>query len=154
MTINVKLPRPGAAALCVLAACACAANMGAYFGAAWGGMLSFLCCLLLLLLALLLRPKAKEAIACGLSGGVFSLMHTLGYSYDTIDSYGLILKSTATLLRGADGICTHFTARIRSLAICRYRRRMEMRMSCIILRSFRITATADTENYFLTMQKK
>ena len=95
MTINVKLPRRGAVGALT------GGILGAYFGAAWGGMLSFLCCLLLLLLALLLRPKAKEAIACGLSGGVFSLMHTLGYSYDTIDSYGLILKSTATLLRGA-----------------------------------------------------
>ena len=101
MTIKLRLPGVGAMAACAAAACACAAFMGAYFGAAWGGMTGFLSCLLLFVLAWGLRPTRGEAAACVLSGGVFSVMHTLGYSYDTIDSYGLILKSTKTLLTGA-----------------------------------------------------
>lgn len=101
MTIELKLP--GAAALlgCAAAACACASWMGAYFGAAWGGMAGFMCCLLLFALALVLRPTRGEIIACGLAGGVFGVMHTLGHSYDTLDSYGLILKSVKTMVSGA-----------------------------------------------------
>ena len=101
MTIELKLPRLRALFGCGLAACACASWMGAYFGAAWGSMAAFLCCALLFVGALALRPTKGEAIACGLSGGVFGVMHTLGYSYDTMDSYGMILKSTKTLLAGA-----------------------------------------------------
>lgn len=101
MTIQMKLPGLGVMAGCAAAACACAGFMGAYFGAAWGSMTGFLACFLLFLLALGLRPTKKEIIACGLSGCVFSVMHTLGYSYDTIDSYGLILKSAKTMLSGA-----------------------------------------------------
>ena len=101
MTIELKLPRVRAVFGCGVLACACASWMGAYFGAAWGSMAAFLCCLLLFLGALVLRPTKGEAMACGLCGGVFGAMHTLGYSYDTMDSYGLILKSTKTLLTGA-----------------------------------------------------
>lgn len=88
-------------ALCAAAACACASWLSAYFGAPWSGAASYLCCLLLFLSAVMLRPTRGEAIACGLAGGVFGVMHTLGYSYDTINSYGLILKNTKTLLCGA-----------------------------------------------------
>ncbi|MBE5799087.1 MAG: hypothetical protein E7321_03965 [Clostridiales bacterium] len=101
MTIKLKLPGAKAVFGCAAAACACASWMGAYFGAAWGSMAAFLCCCLLFVLALGLRPTRSEMIACGLSGCVFSVMHTLGYSYDTIDSYGLILKSSKTMLCGA-----------------------------------------------------
>lgn len=101
MTIKLKLPGALAMLGCAAAACACASLMGAYFGAAWGSMTGFLACFLLFSLALILRPVKKEILACGLSGCVFSAMHTLGYSYDTINSYGLILKSTKTMLSGA-----------------------------------------------------
>ena len=103
MTIKLRLPGVGGIAASAAAACACASWMGAYFGAAWGGMTGFLVCLLLFVLAWGLRPAKGEAIACLLSGGVFAVMHTLGYSYDTLDSYGLILKSTKTLIAG--GLC-------------------------------------------------
>ena len=99
--MTLKLPRLSTGALCAAAACACASFMGAYFGAAWGGTPSFLCCLLLFLSAAALRPTKGEALACALCGGVFGVMHTLGYSYDTIDSYGLILKNAGTLRTGA-----------------------------------------------------
>ena len=101
MTMQVKLPGLPAAALCTVAACACASFLSAYFGAAWSGMAAFLCCLLLFLSAVMLRPTRGETVACALSGGVFGVMHTLGYSYDTIDSYGLILKNAGTMLTGA-----------------------------------------------------
>ena len=101
MTIELKLPRLGAMFGCGAAACACASWLNAYFGAAWGSMAAFLCCLLLFLSAIMLRPTRGEAVACGLSGCVFGVMHTLGYSYDTLDSYGMILKSVKTLLAGA-----------------------------------------------------
>ena len=99
--MTLKLPGLSVSALCAAAACACASWLGAYFGAAWGGMASFLCCLLLFLFTAMLRPTKGEAITCTLSGGVFGVMHTLGYSYDTIDSYGLILKNARTMCAGA-----------------------------------------------------
>ncbi len=108
MTLNniradrcVQLPGPWACSLCAAAACACSAWLGGYFGAAWGGMASFLCCLLLFVFALSLRPQRNEGIACGLVGGAFGVLHTLGYSYDTLNSYGLVLKSMKTLVSGA-----------------------------------------------------
>ncbi|MBQ8617906.1 MAG: hypothetical protein IJ418_10430 [Clostridia bacterium] len=101
MTIKLRLPGAAALAGCAAAACACASWMGAYFGQAWGSMAGFLSCLLLFVSALALRPQKGEAIACGLAGCVFSVMHTLGYSYDAIDSYGLILSSAKTLATAA-----------------------------------------------------
>ena len=100
MTMQVRLPGLATAAVCAAAACACASFLSAYFGAAWSGMAAFLCCLLLFLSAVMLRPTRGETVACALSGGVFGVMHTLGYSYDTIDSYGLILKNAGTLRTG------------------------------------------------------
>lgn len=97
--MNVK--RPVLAALCVPAACACAAALSAYFGAAWSGMASFLCCLLLLLAAAALRPTRREAAVCAVFGGAFGVMYTLGYSYDTVDSYALVLRNAGTMARGA-----------------------------------------------------
>ena len=101
MTIKLKLPGVPAMLGCAAAACACASWMGAYFGEAWGSMAGFLACALLFVSALMLRPTRSESIACGLGGCVFSVMHTLGYSYDMLDSYGLILKSMKTLVTGA-----------------------------------------------------
>ena len=100
MNNQLRLLRPRTAAFLVGAACVCSACLKAYFGAEWGGMASFLCCLLLFFCAAALRPERKEAAACLLSGGVFGVMHTLGYSYDAVDSYGLILKNTRTLTTG------------------------------------------------------
>ena len=65
-----------------------------------GGMALFLCCFFLLLFAVSVSPTKKEAIACAVAGIIFGVMHTLGYSYDTLDSYGLIFKNTRTLIGG------------------------------------------------------
>ena len=101
MTIKLRLPGVPALFGCAAAACASASFMGAYFGQAWGSMAGFLSCALLFVSALMLRPRKGEMIACGLAGSVFSVMHTLGYSYDTINSYGLILRSAKTLATAA-----------------------------------------------------
>ena len=101
MTIEVKLPRLRAFFACAVAACLCASWLGVYFEAAWGLTASFLCCLLLFSCAITLHPTKKEVLACGISGCVYGVMHTLGYSYDTINSYGLIFKSARSLTDGA-----------------------------------------------------
>lgn len=101
MNNQLQLPRLGTAAALAAAACACASWLGGYFGAGWNSMASFLCCLLLFVTAFALRPTKKELAACGIAGVVFGVMHTIGYSYDTIDSYGLILKNLGTLISGA-----------------------------------------------------
>lgn len=98
--MTIRLPGIRAVFACIAAACAMGASLAAYFGAAWGGMAAFLSCALLLLAACALRPTRGEAAACGLSGAVFGAMHTIGYSYDSIDSYGLILKNGRTLIIG------------------------------------------------------
>lgn len=99
--MTIRLPGLRAVFACAAAACAMGSSLTAYFGAAWGGMAAFLCCALLLLLGCALRPTRGEAIASGLSGAVFGAMHTIGYSYDSINSYGLILKNGRTLVIGA-----------------------------------------------------
>ena len=101
--MTIKLPGLRAVFACAAASCAMASALTAYFGAAWGGMAAFISCLLLLLAACALRPTRGEAAACGLLGAAFGVMHTVGYSYDTINSYGLILKNMKTLLIG--GLC-------------------------------------------------
>lgn len=99
--MTIHLPGLRAVFACMAISCAMGSSLTAYFGAAWGGMAAFLCCALLLLAACALRPTRGEAIACALSGAVFGAMHTIGYSYDSIDSYGLILKNGRTLVLGA-----------------------------------------------------
>ena len=100
MNNQLRLPRPGVSAALAAAACACAAWIRQYFGADAGSMALALCCLLLMLCAAALRPTRKEAAACAVTGAAFGIMHTLGYSYDTMDSYGLILKNMGTLIGG------------------------------------------------------
>ena len=95
------VPRLRVLTLCALGASACSYCLGGYFGAAWGGMAAFFCCFLLFACAFALRPDKSEAIACILMGGVFGVMHTLGYSYDTLDSYRMIMKSMKTMVSGA-----------------------------------------------------
>lgn len=100
MNNQLRLPRPGVSAVLAAAACVCASWIRQYFGADAGSMALALCCLLLMLCAAALRPTRKEAAACAVTGAAFGVMHTLGYSYDTMDSYGLILKNAGTLVGG------------------------------------------------------
>lgn len=127
--MTMKLPGLGAAFACAAAGCAMSASLAAYFGAAWGGMAAFLCCTLLLFAACALRPARGEAIACGLCGAVFGAMHALGYSYDSIDSYGLILKNSRTLVTG---LLAMISLAVFAACVCLVLIRMidRMRMSC------------------------
>jgi len=101
MNNQLRLPRAGVSMALAAAACVFATWISRYFGAEAGGMALFLCCLLLMLCTAALRPTRKEAVACAVTGAAFGIMHTLGYSYDTMDSYGLILKNAGTLVSGA-----------------------------------------------------
>lgn len=92
-----NLPRLRAVPLCFFAAVASATAMGAYFGEAMQGTAALIACLLLYWGALALRPSRKEAALCALVGAAFSLSRVLGFSYDAMDSYGLIMRSAGTL---------------------------------------------------------
>ena len=91
-----NLPRLRAVPLCFFAAVASATAMGAYFG--MQGTAALIACLLLYWGALALRPSRREAALCALLGAAFSLSRVLGLSYDTMDSYGLIMRSAGTLV--------------------------------------------------------
>ena len=84
-------------ALSGFAACACAAWLGAYFGAAFGGTATLMACWLLFLAIHCLRPDTKDVAACAGLGALFSFFRVFGFSYDAQDSYGLVFKSLATL---------------------------------------------------------
>ena len=92
-----NLPRLRAVPLCFFAAVASAAAMGAYFGEAMQGTAALIACMLLFWGACAVRPSRKEAALCALLGVAFSLSRVLGLSYDTMDSYGLIMRSAGTL---------------------------------------------------------
>ncbi len=98
---DIRLPGARGIVLCLAAALVCSAGLQGYFGAAFGGMMTFVGLMMVFLSALSLRPTRAEIAACLLMGGVFGVMHTLGFSYDAIDSYGMILKNMRTLLSGA-----------------------------------------------------
>ncbi len=87
--------------VCALCACICSAGLYQYLGPAWGSMAAFFCCFLLFCVCAALRPQKGEVISCLLMGGVFGSMHTIGHSYDTLNSYGLIMRNMKTLLSGA-----------------------------------------------------
>lgn len=103
MNDQLQLPRMRTTAILTVAACACASWLGGYFGAEWNTMVSYMCCLLLMLCAAALRPTKRETTACAMVGTAFGVMYTLGYSYDTMDSYGLVLKNIGTLFSA--GLC-------------------------------------------------
>ncbi len=92
-----NLPRLRAVPLCFFAAVASATAMGAYFGEAMQGTAALIACMLLFWGACAVRPSRKEAALCALLGAAFSLSRVLGLSYDTMDSYGLIMRSAGTL---------------------------------------------------------
>lgn len=97
--MNLTCPRLRDAAAAGIAACACAAWLGAYFGAA--GTPAFAACWLLFLAAQAVCPSRREVLCGALLGALFAVMRVLGFSYDSLDSYGMILKSGSTLLRAA-----------------------------------------------------
>ena len=85
--------------LLFLAAMACAAAMGGYFP--FGGTGAALSCFFLFLLTAAVRPTRREWGLGAIPAALFTFFRTVGYSYDTTDSYGLLLKNAKTLLSGA-----------------------------------------------------
>ena len=84
-------------ALSGMAACACAAWLGAYYGAAFGGTAAFISCWLLFLIAHAMRPGKRELTSCAGFGALFSFFRLFGYSYDAQDSYGMVFKNLNAL---------------------------------------------------------
>lgn len=94
--MNLPCPRLRTVAAAGVAACICAVWLGAYFGGA--GTPALVAIWLLFLAALAVRPSRREVLCSMLLGALFAVMRVLGFSYDGIDSYGMILKSRGTLL--------------------------------------------------------
>lgn len=97
----IKAPRLRDGALCGVLALASSAWLGAYFGSLFGGTAALIACFMLFMAARMAEPTRGEIIGSALLGGFFAAMRVLGYSYDTIDSYGLVLKNMKTLVCGA-----------------------------------------------------
>ena len=97
----IREPSMKSVPVCLIASVASAWAMGSYFGAQMQGTAAMIACLMLYLAVCALRPDRKTALLCGLFGAAFSAFRVLGYSYDTLNSYGLIMKSAGTLLRAA-----------------------------------------------------
>ncbi|MDY5348338.1 MAG: DUF6020 family protein [Candidatus Ventricola sp.] len=94
----IQRPRLRSVLACGVLSIVCSAWMGAYFGASCGGTAAMLACFFLFLGSTMASPRWREAVPCALLGVFFAAMRVLGFSYDTIDSYGLVLKSGRTLL--------------------------------------------------------
>ena len=101
MSTTIQIPRLRVIGACGLLAMICSTAAGAYFGPLFGGTAALMACWLLFVLICCLKPSRRETAASLTLGGFFAVMRVLGYSYDTIDSYGLILKNGKTLLCGA-----------------------------------------------------
>ena len=106
----LQFPRLRTAALLGVAAIACSSWLGAYFGAAYSTTAVLLACWFLFLGATMVMPRAREAALCALLGAFFAAMRTLGYSYDQLDSYGMVLKSAQTLVTGSLACIALFAA--------------------------------------------
>ena len=100
----ISIPRLRVLLVCALGASACSFGLNRYFGAGWGGMAAFLCCFLLFVICAALQPGKRDTAACLLMGGAFGVMHTIGYSYDTLNSYGMIMRNMETFFSGVYGM--------------------------------------------------
>ena len=97
--MTIQLPRLRFLAPLFAASVFCAAALGGYFP--FGGASVLLACFLLFLLAASVRPTRREWGMAAIPAALFAFFRTVGYSYDTTDSYGLLLKNAKTLLSGA-----------------------------------------------------
>lgn len=104
----IMWPRMRTLALLFLAAIACAAAMDGYFP--FGGTGAALSCFFLFLLTAAVRPTRREWGLGAISAALFAFFRTAGYSYDTTDSYGLLLRNAETLLSGMLAMAALFAA--------------------------------------------
>ena len=106
--MTIQLPRLRFLAPLFAASVFCAAALGGYFP--FGGASVLLACFLLFLLAASVRPTRREWGMAAIPAALFAFFRTVGYSYDTTDSYGLLLKNAKTLLSGALAMAALFAA--------------------------------------------
>lgn len=97
----IRTPSLKLIALFLAASIAAATAMGAYFGAAMQGTAAMLACLMLFFGAYALRPGKKEMGFAVVLGAAFAAFRVIGFSYDALDSYTLIMKSMSTLMTAA-----------------------------------------------------
>ena len=93
----IRTPTLKSIPVCLAAAIAAACAMGAYFGAAMQGTAAMIACFMLFTGACALNPGKQERVFASLLGAAFSAFRVIGYSYDALDSYGLIMKNGSTL---------------------------------------------------------
>lgn len=113
--MSVTLPCPKKLALLFALSVLCAAAMGSYFP--FGGASVLLACFLLFVLTAAVRPTRQELVIGAFPSALFAFFRTVGYSYDTTDSYGLLLKSAKTLISGALAMAALFAAALCAVAL-------------------------------------
>ena len=106
--MTITLPRLRFLAPLFAASVFCASALGGYFSSGSAGAL--IACFLLFLLTAAVRPTRREWGMGAIPAALFAFFRTVGYSYDTIDSYGLLLKNAQTMLRGAAAMAALFAA--------------------------------------------
>ena len=106
--MTITLPRLRFLAPLFAASVFCASALGGYFSSGSAGALT--ACFLLFLLTAAVRPTRREWCTGAIPAALFAFFRTVGYSYDTIDSYGLLLKNAQTMRRGAAAMAALFAA--------------------------------------------
>lgn len=106
--MTIQLPRLRMIALCGVAAAAAASAIGGYFP--FGGAAVMIACWMLFIGAIAAKPRSREVWIGAIPAAVFAVGRTVGYSYETLDSYGLLLKNAKTLLSGGAAMAAMFAA--------------------------------------------
>lgn len=106
--MTITLPRLRFLAPLFAASVFCASALGGYFSSGSAGAL--IACFLLFLLTAAVRPTRREWCTGAIPAALFAFFRTVGYSYDTMDSYGLLLKNAQTMRRGAAAMAALFAA--------------------------------------------
>ena len=106
--MTITLPRLRFLAPLFAASVFCASALSGYFSSGSAGAL--IACFLLFLLTAAVRPTRREWCTGAIPAALFAFFRTVGYSYDTMDSYGLLLKNAQTMRRGAAAMAALFAA--------------------------------------------
>ena len=94
----IKIPTLKLIPICFAAGIAASVTLGSYFGLAMQSTGTMLAVMLLFLGVFMLRTERIERILAAILGAAFAAFRVIGYSYDQLDSYGLIMKNVKTLL--------------------------------------------------------
>lgn len=106
--MTIQLPRLRMIALCGVAAAAAASAIGGYFP--FGGAAVMIACWMLFIGAIAVKPRSREVWIGAIPAAIFAVGRTVGYSYETLNSYGLLLKNAKTLLSGGAAMAAMFAA--------------------------------------------